>query len=167
VAVPTISAFWGDRQAESTEIAVQLASFLEQLADEDPRLSRWRPKGGSRKAATLAVEVPLDAVGLLRHLKVQRRDSGHEPMAELGYSFDAWNGGHGGADAAVSCTAGLHAHNANLRNSVVVTAPEPWLGAPSKTERLVIILRATWDPDEIVLFDHPHRQTLWAKPEIE
>lgn len=161
VAVPTVSALWGDRASSREEVADALSRFLVALLPLDARLSGWRPKGRTRKAAAAQAPLVVTADGLADYLRVQRTDFGGQLMPELGYSFSAWNGGPGGDAASVSCTAGLHAATAGLRNSVVLHLPDE-VAQTQALDGIVDALRQCWDPDEVAL-STSSRTVLWQR----
>jgi hypothetical protein len=131
-------------------VADALTLFLSALATLDPRLTGWRLKGGSRRSAISQPSLSLAASSLAELLRIQKTDVGGEAMPQLGYSFSAWNGRRDDDAASVSCTAGLHAGNPHLRNSVALTVPDDLVQGPV-LERLDAALRESWDPDEVVL----------------
>lgn len=142
-------------------MAAALATCLLRLADVDPLLSRWRRKGLSRATATASAVLVLDAAALVEHLASQHRDDGQAEMPELGFSFAAWNGERAGSDAAFSCTVGLHAQNAHLRNSVALSVPDALANDSEKLRAVATVLVEVWEPDEVVVRIGAERTRLW------
>ena len=161
--MPTVSAFWGPREATRDEAARLVALCLSRLAGVDDLLTGWRNKSRNAQAAARQQQWTAEPASLAKHLRTQRTDFGHEPMPELGFSADAWNGAAEESAASFSLTVG--ATNAHVGNACVVCLPQLWLGDSLRIETVALVLREVWSPDKVVVFREAGDDTerlLWA-----
>jgi hypothetical protein len=159
----TVSAFWADREVSLAEAARTVSAVLQAVAAIDPLLAGWRRGGGSLKQAMRQPELDVSAASLESLLKIYRNDE-REPMPDLGFHFDAWNGAAEYPDqTSVSVAIGLHAANPNLSNAFVVNLPKSWSREDSRVDQLVRVDVELLAPDEVVYFGtgSPERQVLW------
>lgn len=162
--MPSVSAFWGDREVSKGTSAEVVSSVLFKIGAIDPSLAAWRKKGRSRKQAATQPVIDTRPEGIEALLRVNRKDVGREAIPELGFSFSAWNGANEpDEEATVSATIGLHAANANLRNAFVVTLPASWEERDPRFQSLAAVLVECLTPDEVVLFGRSGHVLLWSR----
>lgn len=164
--MPTVSAFWGDRETSRVEAARVVSSALVKVASVDPLLATWRGLGRTPKQALEQPTIDTSAAAIEALLEVARRDSGGGEMPELGFSMGAWNGAAEYEDqAGVSVTIGLHAASPGLRNSFVFNLPASWQDDDPRIPALAEALVEHLAPDEVLLFgDNDSTAVLWSRP---
>ena len=160
----TVSAFWGDQEVSRSAAAEVVSAVLLGIRAVDPLLATWRKLGGSRAQALAQPMIDPSPDAIEARLTVNRNDVGREPIPELGFGFDAWNGASDPADgAAVSARVGLHAQNPSLSNRFVVTLPSSWEERDPRLHLLVEVLVESLHPDEVVHFGPEDRIVLWSR----
>lgn len=85
-----------------------------------PQLEHWYRKGRSRKGS----DTPIDVEDIASELKQNLRDDNRLPIAELGYSFGAWNGANDAMSSSISIKIGNTSGVG--RNSVIMTFGTDW-----------------------------------------
>lgn len=139
-----IGAYWSQRRESKESAAERIAAFLEALAGRGDAFASWYSKGRSR-AAALKSPICRDAASIARKLKSNLRDFGRQPIPELGYSLNAWNG----ANASFSATIG--GWSKFVGNSVVLSlSAEERLSAKTCRTIMEDAVRV-FDPDDAVV----------------
>lgn len=144
-----IGAYWSQRRESKESAAERVEAFLEALAGCGGEFTSWYSKGKSR-AAALRSPIGLDAASIASKLKPNRGDFDRQPIAELGYSLNAWNGANASFSATIGCW------SEHVGNAVVLN-----LGAEEQlsegTYRTIMeeMVRA-FDPDHAVVTSHEY-----------
>lgn len=118
-----MGAYWPERKEAQKKAAGQLAQFFGQLSQIDPALRNWFAKTTRKSAPKIPLQ--LDREGIADGMRLNRRDSSNEVIAELGFSFSAWNG------EALGIAATLGAYSSYVPNSVVLSCEADATLAPS------------------------------------
>lgn len=163
-----VGAYWGSRSEPVGSCASRLRECLRSLAGLSPTLSQWKAKGRSEAEAVANPHVEESRLVELLEGGVNRRDTDGSVIAELGYSWSAWNGVSMAA-AALALTCGATAAEHGILNSFVLDLPDPSdegveLYRPeTMTATLAAVARA-WSPDFATVTSHGLRETIGYKP---
>jgi hypothetical protein len=142
---PYVGAYWSARRATLRECALRIAEFLAAIADQ-PLFARWHLKARSRKAASVPLDISVEAIEA--HLKTNNRDTDGTAIHELGFSLSVWNGiDDSPASFAVTCGA----FSNYVKNSAVLSLPSKPVPIDGATQGLLRMLLEqsvqVWDPD--------------------
>lgn len=107
-----VGLYWGARSETNSSCAKAIAEFLSDLGRSNSHLESWFRK--VRRRNQPLVSIPLNSDGIQAELKTERRDSDKSIIAELGFSFSAWNGDDTGILCRMGCT------NPRVQNAIVV-----------------------------------------------
>ena len=146
-----LGCYWSARPVSLEIASHQIVSFLTEAALTDPGFSRWYLKGSSRPDPRK--EVALDVTSVSAKLRTQVSDFGKEPMPELGYGFDVWNGVQGSFGVSIGMS------SVRLRNAVTLSAPDRGPGSVREQSWLEVMRAAisVFDPDSAVVVSNAAR----------
>ena len=146
-----VGLYWGSRKESISECSIRLSKFLIHLK-ELPLFDQWYPKNKITKKLLY-----LDSKLLSEHFKQNKKDIGGDPISELGFNINFWNGND---ELPISLSMTIGAYSKIITNSVVIQFSS--LEIPSdiitETELENILLMAidTWDPSHAVITSHEH-----------
>jgi hypothetical protein len=137
--------YWSQRPESREQAAQRLSAFLTRLSELSLEFGGWYLTGRTRSAA-LKHELRSDPGSIVEKLRVNRRDVGGEPIRELGFSLDAWNGKRG----SVSATIG--GYSPHVPNSIVLSVETPPGTISDDTWRAVLeAVVEVFEPDDAVV----------------
>lgn len=149
-----VGGYWAQRKESRERVSARLTSFLGRLGEVADELSTWYPKDGG-EASKVGVPIIITQSSIAVALELNRRDVGQQPIVDLGFRVNAWNG----ASASLSATLGCW--NPSVRNAVVLDL-RAWKLTDARCRTMLDIVVGEFDPDHAVVADDAHL----AKPGI-
>lgn len=143
-----VGAYWGPRRETLDECAHRATRFLVELQTLDPAFETWFEKGDTRREALRRRVAPaLPVVTATLAAGRNRDDFRGDPIEELGYGLDLWNG----SAISLSISCGMYPQTPHIGNCVVLklesatSAPSVFteLGARALMELMV----RSWSPE--------------------
>ncbi|MCW2792754.1 MAG: hypothetical protein JWO76_1852 [Nocardioides sp.] len=153
----TVAAYWRAREQTPEEAAKQLAALLDVLRSTHPSAASWFKLGRPVPDRDDAIDTSVVGLTHLFAQGVNRRDTDHSIITDLGYRVNFWNGNNDDA-AGVSVKAGATSTVPGITNSVVLDFPSTpaWR---ADAEQLFTQLVEIFEPDRALWMTREYRRS--------
>lgn len=163
-----VGAYWGPRRESAVDCAEHLASCLTELAKIAPALGDWRKKGMSQRTAQDPISIDVATLNELLLAGRNRTDFGGEPIVELGFRVEGWNGQDNAASFSTGC--GSYSEVPGIGNNFLLKLPEPSgdtleLYEPIVAEKIVKVILDSWAPEWLTWTSRVMRKWLPRDPD--